>query len=61
MLIFICVIAAAGFIGYAVYTQYNATPADQSVFKRVMLSVAAAIAAIAAAIATFFSSTGAVP
>lgn len=56
MLIFILVIAAAGFLVYAVYTQYASTPADQGVFKRVMLSVSAAIASIAAAIATFFNS-----
>lgn len=56
MLILLFVIAAVIFFGYAVYTKYNATPADQGVFKRVMLSVGLAVASIVSAVATFFSS-----
>lgn len=56
MLMFLFVIAAACFVGYAIYTQYSSTPADQGVFKRVMLSVGLAVASIVSAIATYFSS-----
>ena len=56
IVIFLFVIAAAVFVAYAAYTHYHATPADQSAFKRVMLSVGLAVASIVSAIATFFSS-----
>lgn len=61
MLIFLCVIAAAGLVGYSVYYYYSATPSDKSMPMRVMGSLALALAAIASAIATYFGSTGAVP
>jgi len=54
------VVLAAAFIGFAVVTQYNKTPTDQSVPKRVWLSVVAAAGVIGAAVATFFKS-GAAP
>lgn len=50
MLMLILIIGAGIFFGYAVYTQYSATPSTDSVPKRVWASVVTAGAAIGAAV-----------
>lgn len=57
-MLILLVIAAVGFTGYAVYTQYQATDASQSVPKRVWASLVAAGAAVGGAVVTWFHSSG---
>lgn len=45
------------FIAYAIYTQYSATDATQSVPKRVWASLVAAVVAIGATIMAWFHGT----
>lgn len=54
MLFWILVFAGGAFVGYAVYSQYSKTPADDSVPKRVWGSLVAAAAAIGAAASAWF-------
>ena len=61
MLLFVFVIAAAIFVGYAIYSNYAKTPGDSSIAMRIWLSVIAAVASVGAAVATFFNSSSAVP
>lgn len=61
MWLLVLAIAAALFVGYAVYTKYNLTPTDKSVPKRVWASVLMAGAAIGAAIMALFHSGPVVP
>ena len=49
------IIAAILLVGYSVVTYYKATPADQSVGKRVWASVLLALGAIGGAITAWFS------
>lgn len=56
MYIIILLIAAVVFVGYAVFTQYKATPFAESVPKRVWASVVAASMAIGAAVTAWLHS-----
>lgn len=61
MIILALLVAAGFFTLYAVYTQYQKTPLDQSVPKRVWASVVAAAAAAGAAIVAWVHSATAPP
>lgn len=49
-------LGGVAFVGYALYTNYQATPRDQNVRRRVWTSLCAAAATIAAAVSSWFHS-----
>lgn len=60
MLFLVLFVIGGGFLLYALVTQYQSTPADQSIPKRVLAAVVAATAVISATISAWFHS-GATP
>jgi hypothetical protein len=48
-------LAGLAFIAWAIFTYYRATPADQTVWRRVWLSITAAAASLAAWVASFWA------
>lgn len=52
----ILVLAFATFVGYALYTQYNKTPAEDPVPKRVWASLLAAATTLGTLIGSWFNS-----
>jgi glycyl-tRNA synthetase beta subunit len=56
MLITILLLIALAFVAYALITQYQRTPTDKSVPKRVLAALIAAAGAIGAAVSAWFHS-----
>lgn len=57
----ILLIAGVAFIGYALWTQYSKTPAEESIPKRVLASLVAAAGMIGAGISAWLHSGAPTP